>query len=505
MRSKKAFINLIWAFVELAVTTAASFIVPNLIIRAFGSGVNGLVSSIKQFLHYIALVESGIGAIGRASLYKPLASGDNDELSGDYRAIEDFYRKVAHVFLIYVVILIFLFPFLVEQDFDWVYTAILIAILAFSTFVQYYFGITNQTLIQSDQKKHISSGLTCITTALNTILTIILIKMGMGIHAVKIGSSLVFLIRPIFLHHYVKTHYRIDKTKEPRNEILTQRWDGLAQHIAFFIHKNTDVAVLTVLANLKEVSVYSVYSLAIAGCAKVVNIFSSSLEPAFGNMIARGEKETLKSRVSLCATITGQVAVILFSTTAFIITPFVQIYTKGVTDANYIRPAFGIIMLIAEAFYCVRLPYQSAVYAAGHFRQTRNGAVIEAVLNIFISVMLVRIYGLIGVAVGTLVSMMYRTIQYIWYYHVKLLGEPTGLSDEWKRLGISLCEITVYYIALSFAPKYEINGYTTWFVYSVGIGLFCLVIALLFSRLFYRKQWDDLMRIVSRFHTTSSR
>ena len=150
MRSRKAVINMIGAIIELIVATVSSFIVPHYIIHAFGSSVNGLVASITQFLHYIALVESGIGAIGRASLYKPLADKDYAVLSGNYVAIDSFYKKVAYIFLGYVVILAILFPILINKDFDWSYTAILIAILAFSTFIQYYFGITSQTVIQAD-------------------------------------------------------------------------------------------------------------------------------------------------------------------------------------------------------------------------------------------------------------------------------------------------------------------------------------------------------------------
>lgn len=501
MRSKKALINLIWAVVELVVATVTSFIVPHVIIHTFGSSVNGLVSSIKQFLHYIALVESGIGAIGRASFYKPLADGNNEELSGNYRAIEDFYRKVAYIFLAYVAVLAVLFPFLVDYDFDWAYTAVLIVILAFSTFIQYYFGITNQTLVQSDQKKYISSALRSLTLILNMLFTIALVSVGANIHLVKIGSAMAYAIRPVILYFYVSKNYSINKKEKPRNEILKQRWDGLAQHIAFFIHKNTDVAVLTVLANIKEVSVYSVYNLAIAGCAKVVNIFSSSLEPAFGNMIAKGEKETLKNRVSMCSTLTVQVAVVLFSTAAIVITPFINIYTRGVTDVNYLRPAFGTIMVIAEAFYCIRLPYQSAVYAAGHFRQTRNGAIIEAVLNIVISVILVFHYGLIGVAVGTLVSMLFRTVQYIWYYHVKLIGEASGLKFEGKRALISAIEVAIFTLASSLLPEIEMNGYLIWFLYSVAVGIVCAIVAVVFSYMCYRKQWNDLIHIMKNlFH-----
>ena len=496
MRSKKAAYNFAAALIELAVVTIASFVVPRYIISAFGSEVNGLVGSIKQFLSYIALVESGIGAIGRASLYKPLADNDRDTISGNFRAIEGFYRKVAYLFLGYVAVLSVLYPLLVNKEFDKLYTAVLLCILAISTFIQYYYGITNQTLVQSDQRKYITSLLRSLTVALNMVFTIIFVRLHASIHVVKLGSALAYTVRPIILYFYCKKRYGVNRKAQPNKIILKQRWDGLAQHIAFFIHKNTDIAVLTVLANMKEVSVYSVYMLAVSGCSKIINIISSSLEPAFGNMIAKGEKDVLEKRVSLCSILVYQSTVILFTAAAFVISPFITIYTRGVTDVNYMRPAFGIIMLLAEAVYCIRMPFQSAVYAAGHFRQTRNGAIAEAVLNIVISVVLVFKFGLIGVAIGTLVSMTVRTAQYIWYYHKKLLGTGSGFAGEIKKLIISAAEIAVFYGAFSLLPAYNPPGYIKWFAYSLGIGLMCLAIGAVFSLVFYRKEVRDLLGIV---------
>lgn len=499
MRSKKIFLNITASIVELVVVTIASFIVPNYIIRAYGSSVNGLISSITQFLSYIALIESGIGAIGRASLYKPLAENDINTLSGNAKALESFYRKVSYLFLVYVAVLAVFFPLLMNHDFRWPYTASLIIILAFSIFVQYYFGITYQTIIQADQRRYIPSFLQALTLFFNMVITVVLIEMGASVHVVKIGSAAAYAFRPLILYFYVNNHYKLDRQAKPRSEILRQRWDGLAQHIAFFIHKNTDIAILTILATLKEVSVYSVYMLAVSGCSKVVNIFSTSLEPAFGNMIARGEKKTLKSRVALCSMLTIQITIILFSTAAIAMSPFIKLYTKGVTDVNYLRPAFGLIMLIAEAFYCIRLPYQSAVYAAGHFKQTRNGAVIEAVMNISISVILVFRYGIIGVAIGTFISMLFRTVQYVWYYHVKLIKDKTGIYNEVARLGVSVIEIALIGITAHLLPEISSSGYGTWLFSSFLAGIICAVIVGLCSSLFYTQECRELLVYMKRF------
>ena len=498
MRSKKAFLNILAALIELFATTITSFIVPNYIIRAYGSNVNGLISSITQFLSYIALIESGIGAIGRASLYKPLAEHDIRVLSGNAKAIEDFFRKVSYIFLAYAAMLAILFPLIVNQEFEWAYTATLVLILAFSTFIQYYFGITHQTIIQADQRKYIPSLLQALTLTLNMLVTILLIKKGAGIHAVKIGSAAVYAIRPMVLYFYVRKYYKIDRTVPARSEVLKQRWDGLAQHIAFFIHKNTDIAVLTILTNVREVSVYSVYMLAVSGCSKVVNIFSASLEPAFGNMIAKGEIGTMRKRVRLCSTLTVQATIILFSTAAIAVSPFIRLYTRGVTDVKYLRPGFGIVMLIAEAFYCIRLPYQAVVYAAGHFKQTRNGAIIEAGTNIILSIALVFRFGLIGVAVGTLVSMLFRTIQYIWYYHAKILAGKEGIGSEIKKAAVYALEVFLIAILARYLPEVSSSGYGMWILSSCAVGMVCALVSVSISFLFFREELTEMLALIRR-------
>ena len=68
MRSKKAIINIISSLVLQLVTVICGFIVPRLFIKSFGSNVNGLVTSITQFLAYITLLESGFGPVFKSIL-----------------------------------------------------------------------------------------------------------------------------------------------------------------------------------------------------------------------------------------------------------------------------------------------------------------------------------------------------------------------------------------------------------------------------------------------------
>ena len=85
------------------------------------------------------------------------------------------------------------------------------------------------------------------------------------------------------------------------------------------------------------------------------------------------------------------------------------------TDVEYIRPLFALLTVLSSVFNCFRIPYRVIVINVGHYKQTKNGAIMEAVLHIVISVLGVIKFGLIGVAFGALVAMVFRSCQYAIY------------------------------------------------------------------------------------------
>ena len=105
-----------------------------------------------------------------------------------------------------------------------------------------------------------------------------------------------------------------------------------------------------------------------------------------------------------------------------LIVPFVMVYTNGIKDADYNVPVFAVLITLANLVYCYRLPYNTLIKAAGHFKQTQDSAIIEAVLNIVLSVLLVIKFGLIGVAVGTLAAMIYKTIYLVMYLRKNIIN-----------------------------------------------------------------------------------
>ena len=57
-----------------------------------------------------------------------------------------------------------------------------------------------------------------------------------------------------------------------------------------------------------------------------------------GNMYAKGEKENLIETFSFYEWALHTGTVFLFTCTGILIMPFIEVYTKGIEDANYIVP-----------------------------------------------------------------------------------------------------------------------------------------------------------------------
>jgi len=128
---------------------------------------------------------------------------------------------------------------------------------------------------------------------INTIGVAILINIYPNVHIVKLFSALIYLLQPLIFNLYVKKKYKINKKTEPDKQALAQRWDGLGINIAAFIHNNTDVVILTLLADLKSVSIYSVYYLVTTGLKNLITSISGGIVPTLGHAYAESNSEKL--------------------------------------------------------------------------------------------------------------------------------------------------------------------------------------------------------------------
>jgi len=494
MRSKKALCNVFTNIVLQILVVLYGFIVPRIIIKSFGSDVNGLVSSITQFLAYISLLESGFGPVVKAALYKPIASNDKETIANILKTSERFFRTIAYIFLLYIIALCFLYPLLVNNNFGSIYVISLIIIIGISTFAEYFFGMTYKLFLQANQKNYVITIIQIISYILSIVTIIILAKLNVNIHTIKLISGLIFVIRPLLQNFYVKKKFNISFNEADNNYKLKQKWDGLAQHVAYVIHTNTDITVLSIFVDLIEVSVYSVYYLVVKGIKSIIQAFTSGIDASFGDMIARNEKENLNNKFTIYEVIFNTISTITYTSAIILIVPFISVYTKGITDANYIRYTFGILIVISEYIWAIRQPYNAIILAAGHFKETRIGAWVECVSNIIISIILVSKFGIIGVTIGTIVAMTIRTIEFVYHTNKYILNRT--IWESIKKILLILVETLIILLVCRYLPFLDNVNYINWIINSIMVVIVASIVTILSNYIFFKNEFKGVIEIM---------
>ena len=492
-RKKKLLLNTGTGILKQLVTVVCGFILPRYMLLYYGSSVNGLVSSITNFLSFISLLDMGVGAVIQANLYKPLADKESDQISRIVKSSERFFRRLAYIFIGYVVVLCVVYPPLVDYE-AW-FTVSLLLIIAVSTLAQNLLGITYQLLLNADQKSYVQLIMQIGTVVINNVFAILLMRLGASVHVVKMMTAVVFVLRPLGQMLYVHRHYDLNRRIEIVGEPIRQKWNGFSQHFASVVCQNIDVAVLTLFSTLENVSIYSVYYSVTSGVEQIIMTAATGLEALFGNMIAKNEKDKLLNAFCAVEWVVHTGVTIVFTIAAITIVPFIAVYTRGITDTDYLAPRFGMLLVIAYAALCLRVPYFRVIKAAGHFKETQNGAYISAGLNIVITVALVFKYGLTGAATGTLAAMLYHTCYFVWYLQDHIIERPARHFIGYLFADSTIAVIS-YFITRSFVL--DAVSYSAWIMLALKVFAVTVAVSAAVNLIVYRGQINNMLSLMSK-------
>lgn len=496
MRKEKTIKNIMFTLLSQVIYIICGFLVPKILIKGYGSEMYALTTSISQFLAYITLLESGLGLVVKSVLYKPIAEKNEKEINSILYSAQKFFNKIALLFLVYVVILCIFYPMTKSAEiFDFSLTASLIVIIALSTFFEYFFGMIYKLFLQADQKTYVISMVQVVTYIMNVTFILVLVHFKFDIRIVKLVSSLIFILRPVIQILYVRKNYNINLKNANKNYIIPSKKDGLAQHIAGIINTNTDVTLLTIFTDMISVAIYSVYGMIASSVMTVINSFTTGSDAMFGDLYARDEREKLKHAFDTYESMYIVIVTIIFSCTNILIVPFVSVYTSGINDANYIQPLFAFLLVTAYFFQAIKSPYNSLAHDAGKFKETKVGSWIEAIINIVVSLILVKKYGMVGVVIGTLASVIYRGISFIKYVSSDILDRNILISL--KKLFLCLVQYLLIYIICKFI-KVNVHSYLSWILYAMMVFGLSSAIVMLTTVLFDKKLIKNIRELLVR-------
>jgi O-antigen/teichoic acid export membrane protein len=497
MRGKLTILNSLVSILATLVSILCGLILPRLILTRFGSAYNGLTSSISQFLSWVALLQAGVVSVTKAALYEPIKDNDKLRINQVINATKLYMNKVGILYLIILIFLACIYPVVVLDEFPFGFSCSMVLITGSSSFANYYFGTAYKTIISADQRQYILNIVQIITTIGNTIAAAWLIYVGAEVRIVYFGIAIVSSLNPIILNIYAKRKYKLDSSIAAKPEFLSQRKDSFVIQLANVLHDNTDIVLITLFAgSIKEVSVYTVYYYIVHALSNLTSSFLNSIEAAFGNMLTRKEDKLIQINFTYIEIILYSVNTLFFAVALSSILDFVRIYTYGITDVDYFRPTFSLLMVLASYVYSIRTPYQSIATAAGRFKEMRNGAIIEVIINMVLSMILVHKFGLCGVVFATLVSSLFRSVQYIYYVVKNIIKRD--FKQTFINIFISIVGFAIIYFSSKLLHFNNISNYIQWIEFTVGVFIYGIFIIVGLQICFNRKVFMSLCRKIYR-------
>ena len=246
-RTGKFVKNVVGSAVLQIITVVTGFISPRLMLTTFGSEINGITTSITQFISYITLVEAGLSNATIFALYKPLADRDNQERDAVVTASKIAYYRIGLLFSGLSVLLALVYPFIGHTEMlSYPELAVLVLVLCSNGATNFFLLAKYRTLLTADQCGYVVSIASGAQLIAHLILIWIGIKLGFGVVVVRTMGMLSLFLTTIILAIYTKRHYPgINYHAKPNMKALDKRWDSMLLQIMGVVFTGAPVVIMT--------------------------------------------------------------------------------------------------------------------------------------------------------------------------------------------------------------------------------------------------------------------
>ena len=480
--------NIIWRFLVIAMTMIANLIIPRYIIAIYGSEVNGLTSMVAQVLTIVNLIQAGLASSVTFLMYKPIEEKDRVRLASIILSAKRVYRfislGIATVGLIASIIL----ALFVESEISRSYIFVACLITCFDSAMSTYFTATGNVFLGAKQDGYLTSIISVASNVLSYMLKALIIIIKPHFVWLYITNIIVCVVNIFaYIICFKKRYKPYEPTKEEKKKVKRIPVPGVSYAAANEASHSIVISMLSVIvssvAGLKAASVLSVY-LVVVNCIKTLSSsIYSAFVPSFGSVVCEDDILKTNKIFEIYQFVLMTMNTYLYMCTAYLILPFIKIYTKGISDTEYINPILVILLMAYCIFYTARIPYNNTVYVKGLFKQTFLQPVVCAVVCLLIMYFLGKInysYSVIGLIVFYAINTFYQ--------HFRLPKMFKGFESHhfWNHLIVSVLGVGAS-TAISFLFPIEPSSFLLWFVYAIGVACICLIVTILLIILIDRK------------------
>nr|WP_321302562.1 transporter [uncultured Trichococcus sp.] len=428
-----------------------SFVSRTIFIRNLGPeylGINGLYSNL---LSVLSLAELGVGSAIIYSLYKPLAENDTLKIS----ALMNFYKEVYRYIAIFIAgVGIALVPFLdlfIKTD-NPIHNMELYYLLFLADIVIGYLFIYKSSIINADQKMYLIKIYSFLFQVFKIIIQVFIIYTTKSYTLYLVIQILFTLLNNFYIAY--KSDHLYPQIKNNTSRLAPKERKNIFENIkSMFVYRiggvllnNTDNILISGMIGVIWVGLYSNYVLIVGSIQTIVEILFSSINASIGNLNADVNNKNKESIYNVLTFIAFWIYGVCSLCLLNLLDDFIGLWIGGEYVLNQTIP-----LAITLNFYIPGILKSTALYrdTTGLFRKTKFIFLTTAALNIILSIILGRIYGLSGILFATAIS---RILTNFWW-------EPKVLYNEYFKKSSKLYFINqLYYMGILIITNILINA-----------------------------------------------
>ena len=443
-RKKSSFKNMITAVSSNVLTIIVGLVAQAVFIKILGSeylGLNGLFSNVISML---GIVELGMGSAIIYNMYKPIAEEDHEKIN----SLMQFYKKSYRIItLIISIIGIMIIPFIKYiVDIESVTVGInvyLVYILFLLETICSYILSYKRSMLYADQKEYITNIIHMGYTILVNTMQLTFLYFTHDYYLYLIIKVMMRLVENIVISSYVNRRYsylldnNITKLDSKTEKDIFQKIKALFFHkIGTFIVSGTDNIIISKYLGLVTVGLYSNYYMIINAVQTVINHIIQATRASVGNLLVTESKTKQFDIFNKIRFVNFWISCFSSICIFVIMDSFITIWI----GYKFVLPTKVLLVLVINFFIVSsRSTYGAFKEAAGIFYEDRFVPIIESILNIVLSIIFVKKFGLMGVFMGTIASgLVLWCYSYPKYVYNKLFGRK--ISDYMKE--------TIYYFII---------------------------------------------------------
>lgn len=409
-RLSKSIKNLRAAWIGQFLNIFAKFVMRRFFVKYISTDYLGLDAVFNNIIGLMNLAELGIGSAIFYALYGPLADEDEDRVLGVMQLLAKVYRTIAFMLTGVGLILMPLLTIIAPEARGLSYVHLLFGFYLINTVVSYLFTYKG-LLASADQKSYITTRNHYVFIVSLNIAQIFVIYFFRSFIVYAAIQSLFTVAEGVSLSWMMDKEYPIlrqkRKVKLP-DDVTKKIWSDVRKivvsKVGNTVISSTDNLILSNVVGLAVTGIYSNYALIKASLQAIVCQFQAAVSASVGNIAALGEREKEIDYFWLLNFITTS----LYSVTSICLYNLMQPFIAYWLGGDYLMDQ-GVLFCTTVIYYLygVRGIFGTFSMAHGVFDLEAKKTVLEAVVNLLISIVLAYKMGVVGALLGTVVSSLF--------------------------------------------------------------------------------------------------